>query len=118
MSRIPTAWMDELDDQVAFLMDPDGREAVLSEMALAAHWAGRIDACVLADMLELAEAGRLWAMEDLETVFPMPAGGVQKGGWGISLSRGGKGRVWAAHWRMGPLGCSGRARRRRCSELA
>ncbi|WP_205621216.1 hypothetical protein [Pseudomonas cremoricolorata] len=87
MSRIPTAWMDELDDQVAFLMDPDGREAVLSEMAVAAHRAGRIDACVLADMLELAEAGRLWAMEDLETVFPMPAVGEQKDGWGVPLSR-------------------------------
>ncbi|WP_240478617.1 hypothetical protein [Pseudomonas cremoricolorata] len=87
MNRIPTAWMHELDDEGAFLIDPEGREAVLSEMALAAHRAGRIDACVLADMLELAEAGRLWAMEDLETVFPMPAGAEQQDGWGVPLSR-------------------------------
>lgn len=30
-------WMDELNDRFAFVTDPDGRAAVLGEMAYAAH---------------------------------------------------------------------------------
>lgn len=37
MVGLPQAWVAELDDQVALIADPDGRAAVLSEMAYAAH---------------------------------------------------------------------------------
>ncbi|MBV4490947.1 hypothetical protein [Pseudomonas oryzicola] len=60
---LPQAWVAELDDQVALVEDPDGRAAVLSEMAYAAHRRQEIDEGDLVDMLELAEAARLWALE-------------------------------------------------------
>ena len=60
---LPQAWVAELDDQVALVADPDGRAAVLSEMAYAAHRRKEIDEGDLVDMLELAEAARLWALE-------------------------------------------------------
>ena len=62
-TELPQAWLAELDDQVALVADPDGRAAVLSEMAYAAHRRQEIEEGVLVDMLELAEAARLWALE-------------------------------------------------------
>ena len=58
--------MAELNDQVALVADPDGRAAVLSEMAYAAHRRQEIDESDLVDMLELAEAARLWALQGNE----------------------------------------------------
>ncbi|MGY4527978.1 hypothetical protein [Pseudomonas sp. UBA4617] len=63
---LPQAWVAELDDQVALVEDPDGRAAVLSEMAYAAHRRQEIDEGDLVDMLELAEAARLWALQEQE----------------------------------------------------
>lgn len=64
MGGLPQAWVSELDDQVALLEDPDGRAAVLSEMAYAAHRRQEVDDGDLMDMLELAEAARLWALAE------------------------------------------------------
>ncbi|WP_211232353.1 hypothetical protein [Pseudomonas cremoricolorata] len=78
MRGIPKAWKDELDDRYELLTDPDSREAVLSEMAHAAWKRGEVGDAELSDMLELAEAGRLWALQELEflvgldEVFPIP----------------------------------------------
>jgi hypothetical protein len=44
----------------------DGRAAVLSEMAYAGHRRKEVDDGDLVDMLELAEAGRLWALDESE----------------------------------------------------
>ncbi|AYN15533.1 hypothetical protein CHR29_10410 [Pseudomonas monteilii] len=63
---LPPAWVAELDDQAALVEDPDGRAAVLSEMAYAAHRRQEIDEGDLVDMLELAEAARLWALQGNE----------------------------------------------------
>ncbi|WP_085622036.1 MULTISPECIES: hypothetical protein [unclassified Pseudomonas] len=62
-TKLPQGWLAELDDQVALVADPDGRAAVLSEMAYAARRRREIDEGELVDMLELAEAARLWALE-------------------------------------------------------
>ncbi|QDY39951.1 hypothetical protein [Pseudomonas putida] len=62
-ASLPQAWVAELNDQVALVEDPDGRSAVLSEMAYAARRRDEIDEGSLVDMLELAEAARLWALE-------------------------------------------------------
>jgi len=62
-ASLPQAWVAELNDQVALVEDPDGRAAVLSEMAYAARRRDEIDEGSLVDMLELAEAARLWALE-------------------------------------------------------
>ena len=61
MAGLPPAWLAELDDQVALVTDPDGRAAVLSEMAYAANRRGEVGGDVLVDMLELVEAARQWA---------------------------------------------------------
>jgi hypothetical protein len=37
MAGLPNGWLVELGDQTALITDPDGRAAVLSEMAYAAH---------------------------------------------------------------------------------
>ena len=63
---IPQPWMDELNDQVAMVADPDGRAEVMGEMAMAAHRRQDVDAGALAEMLELAEAARLWAHAERE----------------------------------------------------
>lgn len=63
---IPQPWLDELSDQPALVTDPDGRAAVLEEMAYAACRRQEIDHSVLSDMLELAEAARVWALLERE----------------------------------------------------
>ena len=68
---LPQAWVAELDDQVALVEDPDGRAAVLSEMAYAAHRRRDVDDDDLVDMLELAEAARLWALEHDQSCGPL-----------------------------------------------
>lgn len=66
MGGLPQAWVSELDDQVALLEDPDGRAAVLSEMAYAARRRREVDDGDLVDMLEIVEAARLWALDESE----------------------------------------------------
>lgn len=63
MVGLPQAWVAELDDQVALIADPDGRAAVLSEMAYAAHRRQEVDEGDLVDMLEIVESARLWALD-------------------------------------------------------
>lgn len=60
MAGIPKAWLDELNDQFSLVTDPDGRAAVLDEMAYAAHRRREVSSENLVDMLELSEAARLW----------------------------------------------------------
>lgn len=59
--------MDELNDQVAMVADPDGRAEVMAEVAMAAHRRQEVDAAALTEMLELAEAARLWAHAERES---------------------------------------------------
>ncbi|MFV3316590.1 hypothetical protein [Pseudomonas sp. NY15374] len=63
---IPQPWMDALNDQMAMITDPDGRSAVMTEMAISAHRRQVVDAGALVEMLELAEAARLWAHAERE----------------------------------------------------
>ncbi|MCO7526411.1 hypothetical protein NJH54_18105 [Pseudomonas asiatica] len=63
---LPQAWLAELNDQVALVADPDGPAAVLDEMAYAAHRRQEIDESDLVEMLEMAEAARLWALQGNE----------------------------------------------------
>lgn len=60
---LPQAWLAELNDQVALVADPDGRAAVLDEMAYAARRRREVDDGDLVDMLEIVESARLWALE-------------------------------------------------------
>ncbi|MBH3456754.1 hypothetical protein I5Q41_18910 [Pseudomonas monteilii] len=68
MLRLPAAWLAELNDQSALVADPDGRATVLAELAIFAHRRSDVDAEQLADMLEFAEAARLWALVEDEEV--------------------------------------------------
>ncbi|WP_423812711.1 hypothetical protein [Pseudomonas peradeniyensis] len=69
LAGIPQPWLDELSDSPALVTDPDGRAAVLEEMAYAASRRREIDAGVLSDMLELTEAARIWALLEHEEAF-------------------------------------------------
>lgn len=69
MEGIPKAWLDELNDQFSLITDPDGRAAVLDEMAYAAHRRREVNSENLVDMLELAEAGRVWALMEHEEAW-------------------------------------------------
>ncbi|WP_405124548.1 hypothetical protein [Pseudomonas alloputida] len=71
MAGLPQAWVAELDDQTALVTDPDGRAAVLSEMAYAARRRRDIDEAALVDMLELAEAARMWALMEHEEAWAL-----------------------------------------------
>ena len=65
-TELPQAWLAELNDQVALVADPDGRAAVLSEMAYAARRRREVDDGDLVDMLEIVESARLWALDEFE----------------------------------------------------
>jgi len=89
---LPPAWVAELDDRFALVTDPDGRAAVLSEMAFAAHRRHEVDAGELSDMLELAEAARQWALLEHEEAWhlglfsderPTPIFGIRMEGSGV-----------------------------------
>lgn len=69
MAGIPKAWLDELNDQFSLVTDPDGRAAVLDEMAYAAHRRREVSSENLVDMLELSEAARLWALTEHEEAW-------------------------------------------------
>lgn len=69
MAGLPKAWLAELGDQAALVTDPDGRAAVLSEMAYAARRRMDVDDDDLVDMLELAEAARMWALMEHEEAW-------------------------------------------------
>lgn len=69
MAGIPQAWMDELNDRFALVTDPDGRSAVLDEMAYAAHRRREVGDDSLVDMLELAESARAWALLEHEEAW-------------------------------------------------
>ena len=69
MAGIPQAWLDELNDQFALITDPDGRAAVLDEMAYAAHRRREVSAENLVDMLELSEAARAWGLMEFEEAY-------------------------------------------------
>jgi len=69
MNGVPKAWLDELNDRFALVTDPDGRAAVLGEMAYAAHRRREVGDDNLADMLELAEAARAWALLEHEEAW-------------------------------------------------
>ncbi|KPM62950.1 hypothetical protein HB13667_16190 [Pseudomonas putida] len=62
-TELPQAWLAELGDQVALVADPDGRAAVLDEMAYAARRRREVDDGDLVDMLEIVESARLWALD-------------------------------------------------------
>lgn len=79
MSGIPRAWLAELDDRFSLVTDPDGRAAVLSEMALAARRRREVDDECLCDMLELAEAARGWALLEHEEAWHIGLFGCE--GW-------------------------------------
>lgn len=72
MLSLPSAWLAELNDQPALLTDPDGRAAVLVELAISAHRRSDVDADQLADMLEFTEAARLWALIEHEEALELP----------------------------------------------
>lgn len=69
LAGIPRPWLDELYDGPALVTDPDGRAAVLAEMAYAASRRREVDAGTLSDMLELAEAARTWALLEHEEAW-------------------------------------------------
>ncbi len=69
MARIPQAWLDELNDHFALVADPEGRSAVLDEMAYAAHRRGEASAEHLVDMLELSEAAKGWALVEVDEAY-------------------------------------------------
>lgn len=66
MDGIPQAWLDERNNQCALITDPDGRAAVLDEMAYAARRRREVSAESLVDMLELSEAARAWGVMEFE----------------------------------------------------
>lgn len=69
MVGIPQAWLDELNDQFALVTDPEGRSAVLDEMAYAAHRRREVTAETLVEMLELSEAAKAWGLVEIDESY-------------------------------------------------
>ena len=90
MDGLPRAWLDELNDQCALATDPDSRAAVLSEMAMAAHRRGEVDADQLCEMLEFAESARLYGLNEIEDAYAMGLFGYYEPlpEWGIEVIKG------------------------------
>ncbi|MBH3308523.1 hypothetical protein I5P84_03500 [Pseudomonas mosselii] len=64
---IPRLWLDELADRCAWISDPDGRAAVMNEMAYAARRRQEIEQAVLVEMLEFVESARWWGLNAQES---------------------------------------------------
>ena len=79
MAGIPQAWLDELNDRFALVTDPEGRAAVLDEMAYAAYRRREVGDENLVDMLELTESARAWALLEHEEAWHI--GLFQYEGW-------------------------------------
>ncbi|WP_236410219.1 hypothetical protein [Pseudomonas sp. S31] len=102
MSGLPKAWLAELDDSFELIVDPDGRAAVLAEMAFAAHRRRDVDDGELSDMLEFVEAARLWGLQEQEEAWhlgifcrePEPARDEGDGEALAERQRGEAGRKW------------------------
>ena len=69
MAALPKAWLAELNDHSELITDPDGRAAVLCEMAYAAHRRREVDSSQLSEILEFVEAARWWAHNELEEAW-------------------------------------------------
>ncbi|MEN5033796.1 hypothetical protein [Pseudomonas sp. TWI929] len=69
MSQLPRAWLDELNDEFELATDPEGRAAVLSEMAMAAHRRREVDADQLCEMLEFVDSARLFGLSEHEEMY-------------------------------------------------
>lgn len=69
MGGLLAAWLAELNDHSELITDPDGRVAVLCEMAYAAHRRGEVDSAQLSEMLEFADSARLWALTEHEEAW-------------------------------------------------
>lgn len=67
MSGLPQAWLAELCDSFELIGDPDGRAAVLAEMAFAAHRRRDVGDAELSDMLEFVAAAKEWALLEIES---------------------------------------------------
>lgn len=91
MNGLPRAWLDEPYDQCALATDPDGRAAVLSEMAIGAHRRGEVDADQLCEMLEFAEVARLYGLNELKDAYAIGLFGYREplSEWRIELIKGG-----------------------------
>lgn len=71
MLGLPQAWLAELNDSFELIVDPDGRAAVLAEMAFAARRRRDVDDDQLSEMLEFVEAGRCWALNEHEEAWEL-----------------------------------------------
>lgn len=90
MSTLPRAWLDEFNDHCALVTDPDGRAAVLSEMAMAAHRRREVDADQLCEMLECAEAARLFGLSEHEGAYAIGLFNYYESqpDWGSQINKG------------------------------
>jgi hypothetical protein len=66
MQGYPEEWIREFKDEQALITDPAGRCMALSNMAFALRRRNEIDDDQLSDMLELADAGKEWALSEIE----------------------------------------------------
>lgn len=60
---------------------PDGRAAVLIEMAYAAHRRQEVDDGGLVDMLEIVESARLWALDESDRGWEWVGRTPEEGGY-------------------------------------
>jgi len=81
---LPAAWLAELNDQSALVADPEGRAAVLAELAMAAHRRKEIDEEQLADMLDFTETARAWGLFEHDSIATRGAKGSEHSANGCS----------------------------------
>lgn len=79
MTGLPKVWLAELNDLSELITDPDVPAAVLFEMACAARRRGEVDSAQLSEVLEFADAARLWALTENEKEWGL--------GWNSSTRR-------------------------------
>lgn len=68
---LPEAWLADLKDRGSWITDPDGWASALSARAMEMHGRCEIASANLADMLEMVEAGRWWALSEIEEAFDL-----------------------------------------------
>ena len=85
---LPAAWLAELSDQSALVADPDGRAAVLAELAMAAHRRKEVEEDQLADMLDFTESARMWGLFEHDSIATRGGKGSEHSANGCSRLHG------------------------------
>lgn len=69
MSQLPRDWLAALDNHCELATDPEAHAAMLAQIALECRRRGKVDDLQVSEMLEMADAARLFGLSEHEEAY-------------------------------------------------